>query len=278
MKNYWYTLLLTITLSSACFSRIIPGFLAETMPQTTAETISETSHESSKSEMIPETSPEIASEVFIQETVPQSAPETPVPETVPETSMAPHLASNPDFKNVLFIGDSRTAGLSEYGNLGEAEVFANSGMSVFQLFDSSVKTRHHGKTSLREILSQTRFQTIYLMLGINELGYEYNSIIKKYTSVVETIQTLQPDAVIVLEANLHVTAKKASGNSIYNNENINRLNQGIREIADSHSCLYLDVNPIFDDENGNLREDYSADGSHILGKHYASWVEWLKEQ
>lgn len=178
---------------------------------------------------------------------------------------------------MLFIGDSRTAGLSEYGELGQAEVFADSGMSVFNLFDSRVKTKRGGRQTLQELLSQNQFQTIYLMLGINELGYEYSSIIKKYQSVVETIQSLQPEAVLVLQANLHVTGKKSSSSSTYNNEKLNRLNSGIQAIAEEHSCFYLDVNPVFDDENGNLRADYSTDGSHILGKYYFVWVDWLKE-
>ena len=41
-----------------------------------------------------------------------------------------------DFSEALFIGDSRTVGLYEYGNLGRAEVFANSGMSVFNLLNT----------------------------------------------------------------------------------------------------------------------------------------------
>ena len=30
---------------------------------------------------------------------------------------------------------------------------------------------------------------------------------------------------------------------------------------------YLDVNVLFDDENGCLKADYSADGAHILGSY-----------
>ncbi len=41
--------------------------------------------------------------------------------------------------DVLFIGDSRTVGLSEYGDLGNADVFADSGMSVFNLLDRKKK-------------------------------------------------------------------------------------------------------------------------------------------
>ena len=39
------------------------------------------------------------------------------------------------FQEVLFIGDSRTVGLYEYGQMGEADVFADSGMTVFKLWN-----------------------------------------------------------------------------------------------------------------------------------------------
>lgn len=39
---------------------------------------------------------------------------------------------------------------------------------------------------------------------------------------------------------------------------------------------YIDVNSLFDDENGNLSMAYSTDGAHILGKYYSVWVEWIR--
>lgn len=65
------------------------------------------------------------------------------------TQNALSIPENPDFTNVLFIGDSRTAGLSEYGDLGQAEVFADSGMSVFNLFDSRIKTKSREQADIK---------------------------------------------------------------------------------------------------------------------------------
>lgn len=276
MRKYWYTILLTISLSGAAAARMIPDSVAEAVAAeiidlgtdipAEAETSAADTLPADGSVSAPETNASAADGSGSSPAVTESSAQEPL-----------SLPENPDFTNLLFIGDSRTAGLSEYGDLGQAEVFADSGMSVFNLFDSRVKTKRGGRQTLQELLSQNQFQTIYLMLGINELGYEYSSIIKKYQSVVETIQSLQPEAVLVLQANLHVTGKKSSSSSTYNNEKLNRLNSGIQAIAEEHSCFYLDVNPVFDDENGNLRADYSTDGSHILGKYYSVWVDWLKE-
>ena len=115
------------------------------------------------------------------------------------------LQLSDDFSGVLFIGDSRTVGLSEYGNLGQAEVFASSGMSVFNLFDSQVKMKDQQKKTLEQVFSEWQFDTIFFMLGINEMGYEYSAIVKGYQKAVDRVRELQPEAVLVLEANLHVT-------------------------------------------------------------------------
>lgn len=199
-----------------------------------------------------------------------------LPEGTNDEGTAPWPEAADDFSGTLFIGDSRTAGLSEYGDLGEAEVFANSGMSVFNLFDETVKLRNGTKTGLEELLSSQSYQSIYIMLGINELGYDFSSIVAKYQNTVEKIKKLQPSAVIILEANLHVTGGKSSQSALYNNEKINLLNSEIANIAATTGSYYIDVNDIFDDASGNLAAEYSSDGSHVLGKYYSVWVEWIR--
>ncbi len=181
------------------------------------------------------------------------------------------------FDDALFIGDSRTVGLSEYGDLGNAEVVADSGMNVHEIFDKNFVTRSGEKKSLERILSENRFGKIYLMLGINELGYDFDYTVAKYGKLVEKLQETQPDALIFLQANLHVTAGKSAASGIYNNENIDRFNQAVKQLADNRKLYYLDVNELFDDETGSLSEAYTADNAHVLGIYYADWVEWLLE-
>lgn len=182
-----------------------------------------------------------------------------------------------NFQGVLFIGDSRTMGLSEYGDLGNASVFANSGMSVFNVLTARVSSGGE-KLTLEEVLSSEHYQMIYLMLGINELGYDMSQTIKQYNEVLDKIKEIQPEAIMVLEANLHITSEKSEKSPVYSNSKINRLNQEIQKIAEENSCYYIDVNEIFDDEGGSLNQAYSTDGSHVLGKYYAEWVKWLKEK
>lgn len=205
--------------------------------------------------------------------VPVSSAEEVQPEPVREPVM--YEADISWFDDALFIGDSRTVGLSEYGNLGNAEVVADSGMSVYKIFKRRFTLSTGEEGTLEELLSQKQFGKIYLMLGINELGYSFDATVSRYREMVEKIQELQPDALIFLEANLHIAKKKSDASPVYNNANINRFNEAVAELADGRIRFYLDVNELFDDEEGNLADDYTADDVHVLGIYYSDWVDWI---
>ena len=179
------------------------------------------------------------------------------------------------FSDALFIGDSRTVGLSEYADLGDADVFATIGLSSFKLFETQVDMPGYGKETLDEVLSRKNYGKIYLMLGINELGYPHASIEKQYREIVEKIREKQPDAILFLEASLHVSKAKSDSDSLYNNANIDWLNGVVESLCDQKQTYYIDVNEIFDDGAGNLDAQYTSDDAHPLGKYYAQWAEWI---
>lgn len=181
------------------------------------------------------------------------------------------------FSNALFIGDSRSVGLLEYAGLEGADFFASSGMNVFCLWEKEISVPGVGKHTLEELLKQKSYDTIFLMTGINELGYERAGIVKRYTETVQEIGGLQPQAALYLCANLHVTKERSQEDAIYNNENIDWLNGEIEALAGRGYGTYLDVNPLFDDEEGALRADYSGDDTHPYGKYYQEWGRWLYE-
>lgn len=273
MKRYWYSILLTGSIVVMATVKLSPDMLnAQTALWGTAAAEAGEESGAGTAAVGPGTSAAGAAAAIPG----SSAPETIFPEGTTFAETASQSPISDDFSGALFIGDSRTVGLSEYGDLGQAKVFANSGMSVFNLFDAQVSFDGNGKQTLKEVLSSGSYRWIYLMLGINELGYDHQSIVRQYRSVVEQIRAAQPDAILVLEANLHVTGEKAAGSSIYNNQRIDALNGAVAQIAADNGCRYIDVNRLFDDENGNLSAAYSTDGAHILGKYYSVWVDWLR--
>ncbi len=179
------------------------------------------------------------------------------------------------FDDALFIGDSRMEGIMEYSGLQNARFFADSGMSVFSLDLKKVEVPEAGKVTFDEMLTREQYGKIYLMLGMNELGYKFEAIQKKYQETIEKIRAAQENAVIYLCANMHVTMEQSLKEQIYNNENVNRVNEMIAGYADGETLFYIDVNELFDDETGSLSEEYSSDAFHVLGKYYVDWADWL---
>lgn len=227
--------------------------------------------EQKKEPIVPEESPE--TELPSEEKPVEEPPAEEPPAEVPEPVTREHY-----FDDALFIGDSRTVGLFEYADMGDADVFADAGMSIYKIHKASFPMGDRGKMSLEEVLTQKQYGKIYLMLGINELGYDQGQTVRKYGELASYIHSLQPDARMVLEANMHVSEAKSSRDSLYNNGNINAFNEQVRLLAEQEEWDYLDVNERFDDENGNLDSQYTADDAHLLGKYYEEWAEWIYQK
>lgn len=179
------------------------------------------------------------------------------------------------FDDALFIGDSRTVGLLEYGNLGNAEVVADSGMNVYKIFRKEFVTVSGEKKRLETVLTERQFGKVYLMMGINELGYDFEHTVSKYRDLIGKIREWQPEALIFLEANLHITERKSAASPVYNNENINRFNEALADMADERTIFYLDANELFDDERGSLSETCTTDDTHVLARYYPDWSAWI---
>lgn len=171
------------------------------------------------------------------------------------------------FDDVLFIGDSRTVGIKEYGKLKNADYFCEVGLS------SGTARREAENGRIANMLRSKHYGKVYIMLGINEVGNNYEWTMNDFNKLIASIQKISPDSLIVLEANLHVTA--GAETSTINNKRLNHLNGLLKGLADNKKIFYIDVNPIFDDENGNLRSDCASDGIHVYAKHYQSWSDWL---
>ena len=183
------------------------------------------------------------------------------------------------FDDALFIGDSRTVGLMQYCKEldGHATFYCQQALTIFNLLTREVVKTDHGKISIDQALQEKQFGKIYLMIGINEMGTGNDDyFIKHYQAAIERIHALQPNAIIYLEAIMHVTGRKNASDPIFNNTRINRRNERIKALADNENYFYIDMNEAIDDANGNLRKDLSYDDAHLLGSSFGYWYDFLK--
>ena len=186
--------------------------------------------------------------------------------------------NNTSMGDALFIGDSRTVGIMEYAGIDGADYFCTVGMSVYNIHEKPVSVPNVGKVTLTELLNSKKYGKIYIMLGINELGYEFGSIVEKYSELIEFVKEKQSDAVIFIQANLHVSKSRSDSDKVVNNTAINVLNAELAKLADGKNKFYLDANILFDDKTGGLSSDKSNDSTHLYAKYYSEWGKWIIRQ
>lgn len=184
------------------------------------------------------------------------------------------------FNDAVFLGDSRTLGISDYAGLDEADFYCDSGMMLFKLLAPEGVTyqKTGNKEDLTQVLQQKQYGKVYIMLGMNELGYGNTEMyLEQYRKVVDQIREWQPDAIIYIMANLHVSRTKNNPETEFNNININDKNAASASLANGIDIFYLDANPLFTDEEGYLNADWTFDGVHLYAQHYDVWREFLLE-
>ena len=178
-------------------------------------------------------------------------------------------------ENSLFIGDSRTTGLADYSGMKGVDYFADVGMNVYTVGKRVLPVDGFGEISLADLLEAKKYDKIYIMLGINEVGYAFEKTVGVYGRLLDSIIRAQPEAEIFVQANLHVTSAHSARAKYVKNEAIDGLNALLCQLASDKNCHYIDVNPIFDDENGALMADKSGDGVHLRAKYYIEWARWI---
>lgn len=203
--------------------------------------------------------------------------------TAEEEPAVPIIGSVEDdyFSDALFIGDSRTVGLFEYGGLETTAAFyCSTGLTVYKVFEEELAESPDQSRSLtvEEALQIEHFRKIYIMLGINEMGRgTVESFTETYREMLVHLQELQPDAVIYVQAIMKVTEERSGKGDYITNEGIEERNEALRTLADGERIFFLDVNPVICDETGGLTPDYTTDGVHLKAKYIGLWKEYLKE-
>ena len=196
------------------------------------------------------------------------------------TTDYPYITVGDDyFDDAVFFGDSRTLGISDYSGLN-ADFFCENGMNIYKLLDENgvMNQKTEVKTNLNILLQEKKYGKIYIMLGMNELGYGDTAFfLEHYASMLEQLRQWQPQAVIFLQANLHVSRLKDNPATEFNNININDKNAAIATLANGTDVFYLDINPLFTDNEGYLKDDLTFDGVHLYADGYMTWKQFLSE-
>lgn len=205
----------------------------------------------------------------------------PAAQEQPEVQLQPVVQAVEDsyFDDALFIGDSRIDDMHSFSGLDNATYFAKTGMSVYRLFSDPFIHLDgvEGDLTLEEALSQRQFGKIYLMVGINEMGTgNEERFITAYRDAIDRILALQPNAIFYVMGILSVTQDLADTDQYITLDAIRTRNADLAALADGQRIFYIDVNQVFADENGYLDKTYADGDSHLKGKYYRDWADYIR--
>lgn len=175
----------------------------------------------------------------------------------------------------LFLGDSIFYQYKTYDFFKDYDTI-NAGVNGI----TALKTLEN----IEESVYQHNPTTIFILLGTNDLYYDYTpeSTFEHLKNLIDKIHTDKPEITINVLSILPINktddpkvSKEANGNKT--NEQINKVNQQLREYCEEEKFNYINIHDILLDENGNLNLAYSYEGLHItdLGYHHIT-MELLK--
>ncbi len=192
-----------------------------------------------------------------------------------------------DFADACFIGNSRTVGLGMNCGKPEATFYASIGLNVENLwwegddaaqYNLQIDLDDGTKGSVFDALEQKDFGRIYIMFGINEMGWpSWDAFEEKYTNFVNEVKKLQPDAKIYIQSILPVSSYALNNNSCFTTENVDSLNERVKNVASATGCTYLDVNSALREPDGSLPLEASTDGIHLMKDYCMIWLKYLAD-
>ena len=226
---------------------------------------------------------ETAQEELIRARVLEPIPEAESRETEeaekPETMLVTESGPVEDgyFTDTVFLGDSRTEGFHLYSGLQEGEYLYAVGATVESVFTKPTQETAAGKVPMLDALAELECGKVYIMLGANELGWPRSEAFHdQYGKVIDRIREDHPDAEVVIQSILPVSAVQESKGSYVNNGRIQTYNAILEELALEKECPYLNVSEAVTGEDGCLRPELTTDGIHLNTAGCKEWLNYLK--
>ena len=268
--------LLGITALLAAVLLLEPGAPASAVPERDPEDVLPAV------ELLPAESRQAAEEVPAEEAVPGERapePEQAPAEEEPWSGPVPEGPAVEDsyFDDTVFLGDSRTEGFHLYSGLEEGQYLYAVGATVESVFTKATQETEGGKVPILDALAELECGKVYIMLGVNELGWPRSEVFQEqYGKVIDRVREEHPEAEVVIQSLLPVSAKQEAKGSYVNNRRIAEFNALLEDLAAEKDCPYLNVAEAVTGEDGCLRPELTTDGVHLNTRGCQAWLEYLK--
>ncbi|TVQ65373.1 MAG: hypothetical protein EA366_00140, partial [Spirulina sp. DLM2.Bin59] len=129
----------------------------------------------------------------------------------------------------------------------------------------------------------TQPQVIFIMIGINDVLWDVRdeTLLANTRLIVNNLRQTHPQSRIVVQSILphageHATWEGRDRLLQISNGRIRRLNQDLAAMARREGAIFLDLYPLFANEQGQLKMDLSTDGLHLNRDGYRVWATALQ--
>ena len=128
------------------------------------------------------------------------------------------------------------------------------------------------------LFDSTRPETIFLMIGVNDLihGIDDSAILANQRSIIRQLRYVHPRSQIVIQSILPHSGQAATWEGRHRllqipNSRIRKINRSIKALADDEGAFFLNLHPLFANSKGFLRPELSTDGLHLNDEGYQVW-------
>ncbi|MCK5824714.1 MAG: hypothetical protein KAG96_04835 [Ichthyobacteriaceae bacterium] len=169
---------------------------------------------------------------------------------------------------IIFLGDS----LTEWCPF--STLFPNAEIQNYGI---------HGNTTVDvlkriDVLKNKNADKLFLLLGINDLGNNYNSsfVADNYNKIIDELIVSNVADVFFLISVLPVNHNKWNKPGLVKS-NIDLLNGLLMDIAKQRGFTFLDIACNFTDLNGDINNSLFTDGLHLNNLGYEVYSKSIKE-
>lgn len=121
---------------------------------------------------------------------------------------------------------------------------------------------------------------IFFMGGVNDLsgGRPVEEIVANVRKILEMIRTEAPQCEVYLQSVITPNNEVLAYDYIKNKQALVReLNEHYKALCDEGLATWVDVASLLQNEQGELKEEFTKDGIHLHPAAYVLWVDHLKK-
>lgn len=204
-------------------------------------------------------------------------PVTPPPVVVTEPPAGTERVDDTYFADTAFLGNSLMDGLRLFGKLQHGDFYAGTSASVISVNTvRDVEAGGDNKITKMQALLSKQYGKIYVLFGINELGFNVDSFTELYGELLDQIAAGEPNAKIIVLSLTPITQARDREDDLFTRERIEQFNEAVAKMATGKGYTYLNLYDALADEEGWLPEQQSTDGIHFQPSKYLEWADFLR--